>query len=404
MKKLELSRNKISWKNSGSSIFLVFNSFVWFIFTYIVLGDIITEKITQNELILYSAFFISVSISALIGAKLFPKVRIKAIEAWIILGSISTATLFIFSPSNFLINTIIVVILGISVGAGFPSYLSFFAENTKIENRGFTGGIIWSLVGICVLGFAALYMNFDMLQMVTLLTIWRFFGWVGFKSLNKNRQEIDVQKAPSYLELLTDRKILLYLFPWIMFTIINFAETPIVQELFGSEFLLMQLVTWFFVGVFAVIGGYLADIVGRKKVVIAGFIMLGLEYAALSVFSASNITLYSYAILDGISWGLLFSVFFMSLWGDLGQYHIKEKYYVLGGLPYLLANFLYVLINPIVPYIDDPSIAFTFASFFLFLAILPLVYAPETLPEKKIRERELKNYVVKAQKIREKYS
>jgi len=33
-----------------------------------------------------------------------------------------------------------------------------------------------------------------------------------------------------------------------------------------------------------------------------------------------------------------------------------------------------------------------------------LVYAPETLPEKKIRERELKNYVVKAQKIREKYS
>ena len=160
------------------------------------------------------------------------QVRIKAIEAWIILGSISTATLFIFSPSNFLINTIIMVILGISVGAGFPSSLSFFAENTKIENRGFTGGIIWSLVGICVLGFAALYMNFDMLQMITLLSIWRFFGWVGFKSLNKNRQEIDVQKSPSYLELLTDRKILLYLFPWIMFTIINFAETPIVQELF----------------------------------------------------------------------------------------------------------------------------------------------------------------------------
>ena len=93
----------------------------------------------------------------------------------------------------------------------------------------------------------------------------------------------------------------------------------------------------------------------------------------------------------------------MSLWGDLGEYHVKEKYYVLGGLPYLLANFLYELINPIANQINVAS-AFTVASFFLFLAILPLIYTTETLPEKKIKERELKNYLENAQKIRNKYS
>ena len=38
----------------------------------------------------------------------------------------------------------------------------------------------------------------------------------------------------------------------------------------------------------------------------------------------------------------------------------------------------------------------------LFLAVLPLVYAPETLPEKTMKDRELKKYLEKAQKIVEK--
>ena len=82
---------------------------------------------------------------------------------------------------------------------------------------------------------------------------------------------------------------------------------------------------------------------------------------------------------------------------------IKDKYYVLGGLPYLLANFMYVLIKPIAGVIELTT-AFTFASFFLFLAVLPLIYSPETLPEKKIKERELSNYLQNAQKIKEKYA
>jgi len=137
-------------------------------------------------------------------------------------------------------------------------------------------------------------------------------------------------------------------------------------------------------------------------VVIAGFVMLGIEYAAMSAFSNSSAVLYLFLALDGTTWGLLFSVFFMTIWGDLGENYEKEKYYTLGGLPFLLAGFLPILIRLYAGAIS-PTAAFSFASFFLFLAVIPLMYARETLPEKKIRERELKSYIEKAKKTKEKY-
>jgi MFS family permease len=406
MKAIDLIREKISWKNTGSSVFLVFNSFVWYIITYIIFSDIIKNRTPQFEIGLYSIYYISVAIAAISGAKIFPRFRLKSLIVWMIFGAISTFLLFFITDESFLISGLIASVLGISVGIGLPSCLSFFADITKIENRSFVGGIIWSLVGVFVLGFAFLYSILIPEEMLIFLISWRILGVLIFKFLSRNYKKSEVQEAPSYFDLLKDKKILLYLFPWLMFSIINFAEAPIIERAIrevGEDPVILSLITWSLVGLFAIIGGYIADVVGRKRVIIAGFVMLGIEYATMSTFYNQVFAAYLFTILDGVSWGLLFSVFFMSLWGDLGQYHIKEKYYVLGGLPYLLANFLYVVINSIEARIPV-STAFTVASFFLFLAILPLIYTTETLPEKKIKERELKNYLDNAQKIRDKYS
>ena len=43
--------------------------------------------------------------------------------------------------------------------------------------------------------------------------------------------------------------------------------------------------------------------------------------------------------------------------------------------------------------------AFSLASFFLFVAVMPLVFAPETLPEKKMELRRLRKFVDDAKKI-----
>ncbi len=48
--------------------------------------------------------------------------------------------------------------------------------------------------------------------------------------------------------------------------------------------------------------------------------------------------------------------------------------------------------------------AFSLASFFLFVAVLPLMYANETLSEKRVKEMELKSYLEKAKKVKDKYA
>ena len=45
---------------------------------------------------------------------------------------------------------------------------------------------------------------------------------------------------------------------------------------------------------------------------------------------------------------------------------------------------------------------FSLAAFFLFIAVTPLLYAPETLPQKKIQERQLKIYTKEALKLKQK--
>jgi len=172
-------------------------------------------------------------------------------------------------------------------------------------------------------------------------------------------------------------------------------------RVFGDKLALVQISEFAFIGIFAFIGGFIADIAGRKRVVIAGFVMLGVEYATMSMFSDYSFAIYIFTILDGITWGLLFSVFLTVIWGDLGEGFEKEKFYALGGVPFLIASFLSVLIEPYAKSIPLAT-AFTIASFFLFVAVIPLMYATETLPEKSMKDRELKDYLAKAQKFAQK--
>jgi hypothetical protein len=399
-------REKTAWRATAPSILIVLNSFVWFTLTYAVFSAILNglNLLETEKLGLFTIYFVGVAVSAILGSKFFPRARAKFLELWLFTGAISTLLLITVYSNGLLANALLAFFLGVSIGVGFPSCLSYFADSTFVENRGLIGGIIWSAVGFAVLFFAFLINMLGQWEAIVLLTVWRLFGGAGFLFLNTKHEKLPAQKSPSYLELIRKREILLYLFPWVMFSIINFAEAPLLEKVFGAEsFAFVQLAEFAFIGIFAIVGGVIADIAGRKRVVITGFVMLGIEYAAMSAFSNSPVTWYLFLVLDGITWGLFASVFFMALWGDLGENYEKEKYYVLGGLPYLLAGFLPILIEPYASVIS-PTTAFSFASFFLFLAVLPLMYAPETLPEKKIRERELKGYIDKAKKTREKYT
>jgi len=238
---------------------------------------------------------------------------------------------------------------------------------------------------------------------VFMVTIWRMVGLVLFLLTFKDSKVEYGQNVPSYAYVLGKRELVLYLAPWVMFCLVNWMEAPLLENLFGELYSLIGFIEVIISGLFALIGGIIADFSGRKRVIIMGFVILGIEYAVLSLLSGMPVSWYIYTAFDGIAWGMFASVFFMTLWGDLAGAYQKDKYYAVGGLPYLLAGFLSILVKPYVGIIPLTT-AFSLASFFLFLAVLPLLYAPETLPERKIRERELMEYVERAKKVREKYA
>jgi len=126
--------------------------------------------------------------------------------------------------------------------------------------------------------------------------------------------------------------------------------------------------------------------------------MLGLSYSLLGLYPKEMISWYFYTLFDGISWGILTILFVLIIWSELNPNAQSDKYYALGVLPFFFSQFLSnTLPNYIVLGISSYAL-FSFIAFFLFVAVLPLLYAPETLPEKIMKDRELKRYIEKAMK------
>ncbi len=98
--------------------------------------------------------------------------------------------------------------------------------------------------------------------------------------------------------------------------------------------------------------------------------------------------------------------FHTNILGRLVAIRHQQKYYAIGSILLFATNLVPVFLSTYITPI--PALAvFSVASFLLFLAVPPLMYAPETLPEKK--KSGLGNcwvmlgYVEKAKKVREKH-
>jgi hypothetical protein len=414
---------RIPLKQLAPAVILVVNSMIWFAITSTVLTSSVANLNLPplETLILDGLYYAGIALSAFVGAMFFPRQKENRLLLWMMFGVLTTISVTTFQSNQIRyadaiyvrdfgffreaigVNAFLSLLLGMSIGMGLPSALAYFADTTAVENRGTYGGLIWLPVGFGVLTLAFALYSLDVVWALSILAIWRASGGVLFLGLSKLRgkQNLEAKKS-SYGTILRRRDLMLYLIPWIMFSLVNFSEYPIIAKVLGDFQFMAGSIEFAISGVSAVIGGVLSDLFGRKRIVITGFIILGIEYAILSLFSGAEASWYVYTICDGTAWGLFASVFFMTIWGDLAETTQKEKYYVIGGLPYLLAGFMAV----VVPFAGDIQAvtAFSLASFFLFVAVLPLMYAPETLPEKKIKDRELRDYLEKAKRTKDKYA
>jgi len=391
-----------SGKTVATNIVIIGNAFVWYSFAFSFLTTAISGAgLSDNFLFIMGIHFLGVLSSLVFGELVSRKIkrRILFLLYWMVAGVILSLIPLVTSVSTYTGVLILAVITGVTFGFGIPTCLGYFAASTEAANRGRLGGITFLLIGAGAYSLS-LMGNENVALVILVLATWKIVGAISLFALKPEEKHVEQKHTISYSLVLSNKTFLLYFIPWAMFLLMNSLTFPINEEYFTTELVRMgSSIEFVLGGVSAVVFGFLADSIGRKRLAVAGFALLGLGYAILG-FSLGNILgWWFYTFVDGVAWGIFITIFLFTLWGDLAEERRSEKYYAIGILPYLLSTFLrFSLGTFIANAINNYSLIFSFVSFFLFLAVLPLVYAPETLPDKIMKERELKNYVEKAQK------
>ena len=386
-------------------ILIIFLAFYWRQASLFLVNNLSSIFYSLNErMVLWITYYATIIASSIVGAFVSQKMNQKSylIYFWVISG------IFVLFLTYYLFTLPLLAsfLLGASFGYGFPVCLAFFGEHTNIESRGRIGGLsVFISIGLGLPFISLVFASFSITGLLSvsimvlgvLLLIFRYIAV----------EETKLARKSSFMSLIGNRTFLYYLIPWAMFIIVDELESSILEYFLKNYlgdifFEQVRLINSILIAVFGLVGGFLIDSIGRKKVVIYGFVSLGLTYALVGFLSNISWLWYVFGIIDGITWGLFIVIFILTIWGDISVGESKEGGYAIGVLPLFFGSILREALRRYLELVPVYA-SFSFASFFLFLAVIPLLYAPETLPEKVIRRKELRKYVEKAKKIREKY-
>lgn len=359
------------------------------------------QQATNNQSIVFLANFllfgfgaVSTVITALISNKIDRK---KLLLFSITLGTLSTGLLAFINGE--LTALILASLMGLSFGLQFPSSMALLVDRTAIENRGKYVGImvlatfiliLLGIFGITILGLFASTLSLAVLRATSYLT------------LATNKCDRLKTEAHPIVSILKGRSFILYLVPWLIFCLVsglgNFVypglpKTPAYDEAItlGSELQFLG------VAVFSLVSGFITDRFGRRLPIIIGVVVFGASFAILG-FATSPLSVVVHSAIFGIAWGFCMVAFFL-IPGDLARGKSNEQYYALNAV----LPFIFFSVTSSLPHslnISAPvGILSPLFSVLLFLSVIPVLYAPETLPENVLKAKNLKNHMRKLEKV-----
>jgi MFS family permease len=323
--------------------------------------------------------------------------RERFLFIWILLGSVCSLLPIFIPLAEIYEVAIFLIVLGFSFGVGFPLSLSLVPYFTKVEERGRVSGVIF----IFVIGVLPILLNtikrLDIFTSSLMLAVWRSLSFGIF--LIPFKIEPIQFKSVSYLSIIRNKTFLLYFLPWLAFSLVNYFGNQGLGYFYDQSVVDMFFTISFIAGcVSCLVSGWLIDLKGRRFMIIVGLTILGLEYALLSLFPNIQPIQVLYGIVDGAAFGIFTVAFISVVWGDMSNGGQAEKFYALGTAPHLIALMLSAFVVPMLANLGISSI-FSLAAFFIFIAIIPIFFAPELLPEEIIRKKELEKYVEEARKM-----
>lgn len=384
--------------------FFLVNTFLWYYLTLNIIA-VIAKNIGVEQVELLFAQCVGVIIGGIFGILLIKK-GFNGLLLWVFLGTFASLLPLLSPAITQLHFQEYCFALGLSFGLGLPLCLGFFARSTITERRGYAGGIILSVSIFCAAPMVSLVRLFGLQALLLLLGVWRTLGFVPlfiWGHAARGRPVFENTEDSTFAA----PKFYLYLVPWMIFNIVDGLEGLLLRNfvvaMFSEHLTSLQWIGFLFLGASAFFGGHLSDLMGRKPVIILGFSMIGVAYAVISIVPYSLTAWFLFYICSGISWGFFTTIFVMVIWGDLASKGKEEAYYLIGIMPFFITAIVQKFFAAYLMFLSETS-AFSLAAVFLFLAVLPILFASETLPEKVLRERELRNYIERARRVREKFT
>lgn len=285
---------------------------------------------------------------------------------------------------------------------GLPSSMAIVADYTAVEERGRVSGIIVLATFIIAFASIAIISIFNLATFgITLL-----FAVIRSSSLlaliiDKCERLLPSVKEKIHLSVTANREFLFYIFPWVMFSIASsLAWNAIPQQIYAAELVPETTLRYVFIAIFGLAAGVMADKFGRKRIIIIGLIVLGVAFAMLG-FSLGNTGViwlhrlwYVYLALSGVTWGSFFVVF-LTVPGDLSDVNSREKFYALVAGLFSVGAIPVPDFSGVLPVNSLSQVL----SIILFLSIVPVLRAKETLEKSKIQERKIKEHIEKIGKI-----
>jgi hypothetical protein len=287
------------------------------------------------------------------------------------------AVLLFFAPNDGL-KIAVLFIIGVFLSLGLLWVLTYFWKLTVSEERGRVSGFI---------GFVALPLNFIVAYLIA--PSLDFLGTIALSIivslgilvivLLKPKKEMSTAKKNAEGSYFEKRTVLLYSIPWVIFSLVNVtlaknASVSISQQVSSSFYLFLLGLQFIGVVFGSVIGGTIADLFGRRLSLALSLTAYGTSAALVGIFTSNEVLSLVYVV-NGLSWGILFTMYIFVVWGDLANNANCAKMYSVGLATYYLAIGIGLLWQISIPIVISSLVT----CLLVFLSNVPIALAPELL-------------------------
>jgi len=346
---------------------------------YFVFSSIITKFVIQlpNDRLIVQASFCFV-VAATLTMSSFVVYRInKLVRTYLAPTAIILFTILLYLFPNNIVSIAILFAAGIFLSIGLMSFLMYFWETTVPEERGRISGFI----GFVALpsNFAVAYLVAPSLDFLSAAVVSIIFSSVVIAIAPLQTKPSVTAKKKEKWSYSEKRTILLYSIPWVVFSLVNVtfaknASASISLQIAPSSYLLILGLQ--FVGVIfgCIIGGTVADFYGRKLSLALSLTSYGISTVLIGILDNINVIAFAY-VLNGLSWGVLFTLYIFVVWGDLANGENCARVYSIGIAIYYLSSGVGLIMQISFPVV----IGSLFTCMLVFLSILPIMLAPELL-------------------------